>query len=212
MSSYTKITAYILSLCLWYRFRHYLQDWISSSDDKREPQSLQVVLFFPDTQIKCHDFHQTNCDEVIAKHPMSSLCQLLSLLKSCQRSLYICMYCLSYEPIIQTIEELSLNKYIDIRIILNGKRNVVTNEEVDHSTTRLRQLFKNGIQLKTIIVSNDGLMHNKFAIIDNNILINGSLNWTQNAIFFSYNDMIATTDPKLVLQYWRQFNHFWSLN
>ena len=74
----------------------------------------------------------------------------------------------------------------------------------------LVKLFRFGVQLKFICLANDALMHHKFAISDNTFLINGSLNWTDSSIFNSYNDVLITTDPKLVISYAKQFNEFWS--
>ena len=40
------------------------------------------------------------------------------------------------------------------------------------------------IKIKITIVASqrEGLMHHKFAIVDSNILINGSFNWTERAV------------------------------
>ncbi|CAG2181499.1 unnamed protein product, partial [Oppiella nova] len=152
-------------------------------------------------------------DVIIADNPTSHLCQLLAALKSCTKSLDVCMYCLSFKPIVEIIEDLSVSRNIMIRIITNGhnQRHSLASDE-RQGMSRLRRLFNSGVQLKFIVVTNDGLMHHKFALIDDCLLINGSLNWTENAIFHSYNDCVITADPRLVYSFSRQFNHFWSLD
>jgi phosphatidylserine/phosphatidylglycerophosphate/cardiolipin synthase-like enzyme len=92
-----------------------------------------------------------------------------------------------------------------IRIITNGENNSKTFFKVK----RMQDLLQFGIESK-IVNLKEGFMHNKFAIIDDSILINGSLNWTENAIFNNFEDVLITSNSKLVFTYLLKFNSLWS--
>ena len=38
----------------------------------------------------------------------------------------------------------------------------------------------------------EGLMHHKFALIDNQILLNGSFNWTERAVWENCENLVIT--------------------
>lgn len=41
-------------------------------------------------------------------------------------------------------------------------------------------------------------MHHKFAIVDGRLLINGSFNWTRQAVLYNQENCIITDNPQLV--------------
>jgi len=55
------------------------------------------------------------------------------------------------------------------------------------------------------------LMHHKFLVIDNRILITGSFNWSRQAIVGNNENLIVTTHPKLVPVYRSEFQKLWSM-
>ena len=42
-------------------------------------------------------------------------------------------------------------------------------------------------------------MHNKYAIIDSTILVNGSFNWTSQAVTMNQENLVIQTDERLVV-------------
>jgi phosphatidylserine/phosphatidylglycerophosphate/cardiolipin synthase-like enzyme len=54
-----------------------------------------------------------------------------------------------------------------------------------------------------------GLMHNKFAVIDGRLLINGSFNWTRQACLYNQENVIVTDNPQLVRLFAAQFEALW---
>lgn len=54
--------------------------------------------------------------------------------------------------------------------------------------------------------TNEKLMHNKFCIIDNNLLITGSYNWTYFAEKHNLENIIITDTPYIIVQYQKEFN------
>lgn len=52
-------------------------------------------------------------------------------------------------------------------------------------------------------------MHHKFAIVDGSTLINGSYNWTRGASRDNLENLVVTTDPRLVGPFSKQFQTIW---
>ncbi len=52
-------------------------------------------------------------------------------------------------------------------------------------------------------------MHHKFAVIDEQILLTGSYNWTRGASRDNEENLIVTSDPRFVFPFRETFNHLW---
>jgi len=52
-------------------------------------------------------------------------------------------------------------------------------------------------------------MHHKFAIFDEIILASGSFNWTRSASKYNQENIIVTTDQKLVRDFIQCFTNLW---
>jgi len=53
------------------------------------------------------------------------------------------------------------------------------------------------------------LMHHKFAVIDNCILVSGSCNWTTQALTGNWENIMVTSVPNLVLPFSQHFSQLW---
>jgi Phosphatidylserine/phosphatidylglycerophosphate/cardiolipin synthases and related enzymes len=53
------------------------------------------------------------------------------------------------------------------------------------------------------------LMHHKFLVIDKNILISGSSNWTSTAFAGNWDNIIVTSLPALVMPFSQHFSQLW---
>ena len=90
---------------------------------------------------------------------------------------------------------LKLNeKEIEIELILCDDKINFTNSKVD-----FQRLIDSGANVH--ISQSPNLMHNKFCLIDNSILINGSYNWTLRAEKFNYENILISTDKELIIQF-----------
>ena len=52
-------------------------------------------------------------------------------------------------------------------------------------------------------------MHHKFAVFDNRILVSGSYNWTRSASDRNEENIIVTSDERLVQKFTRRFDALW---
>ena len=53
-------------------------------------------------------------------------------------------------------------------------------------------------------------MHNKYAVIDESIVITGSFNWTSQAILYNNENLLVYEDKDLALKYNNEFNNLWN--
>jgi len=81
-------------------------------------------------------------------------------------------------------------------------------EQVEYQYSQSRFLVQKGI--KTRISSNKYIMHNKFAIIDNRILLTGSYNWTFSANNRNDENLMVVDDPELIEIFQNQFINLWT--
>jgi mitochondrial cardiolipin hydrolase len=54
-------------------------------------------------------------------------------------------------------------------------------------------------------------MHNKFAVIDGSLLINGSFNWTRQAVLNNRENIVITNNAGLVAAFAGEFHKLWDL-
>jgi len=80
-------------------------------------------------------------------------------------------------------------------------------DQVDYKYSQSHFLVQKGI--KTRISSNNYIMHNKFAIIDNRLLLAGSYNWTFSANNRNDENLMVIDDPEIIARYQNQFEKLW---
>ena len=72
-----------------------------------------------------------------------------------------------------------------------------------------KDLIVSGIQVRQDLTSY--LMHHKFVILDENLLITGSFNWTRQAITGNNENLIVTNQPELLCAYQDEFEKLWTM-
>jgi len=80
-------------------------------------------------------------------------------------------------------------------------------DQFDYKYSQSRFLLQKGI--KTRISSNKYIMHNKFAIIDNRLLLTGSYNWTFSANNRNDENLMVIDDPEIIALFQNQFEKLW---
>ena len=81
-------------------------------------------------------------------------------------------------------------------------------DQVDYKYSQSRFLVQKGI--KTRISSNKYIMHNKFAIIDNCLLLMGSYNWTFSANNRNDENLMVIDDLEIIEIFQNQFVNLWT--
>jgi len=91
--------------------------------------------------------------------------------------------------------------------LINAKKRgvdvkVVTDEQnADYKA--LKEIIENNIE--AVFQNEESYMHHKFAVIDSEIVITGSMNWTDNDIFLNDNNVVIIRSKLLANNYLKEF-------
>lgn len=113
----------------------------------------------------------------------------------------IAMYPFTDREIAQAINR-AKDRGVDVKVYLDRSR-------VNAQYSKSRYFLNNGIE-GIRISSNNYIMHNKFAIIDNEIVITGSYNWTASAGERNDENLLVINDNNIIEKYQNQFNNLWN--
>ena len=81
-------------------------------------------------------------------------------------------------------------------------------DQVDYQYSQSRFLVQKGIKVR--ISTNNYIMHHKFAIIDNRLLLTGSYNWTFSANNRNDENLMVIDDPEIIEIFQNQFVNLWT--
>ena len=91
---------------------------------------------------------------------------------------------------------------VKVRVLLDG-------DNVDMNYSKAESLVDNGIPVRH--ETGTGLMHNKFAVVDDSITLTGSFNWTRAAESANDENLLKITSPDLARQYAEEFSELWAM-
>lgn len=120
-------------------------------------------------------------------------------LEGAKSDLKICMFTISDDPIAETIDACH-DRGVNVRIITDDGK-------IFDKGSDIMPLSKKGINVR--IDSDKSLMHHKFVIIDNAKLLTGSYNWTRTGADVNNENMLVTTNNKIVRAYKKEFQRLW---
>jgi phosphatidylserine/phosphatidylglycerophosphate/cardiolipin synthase-like enzyme len=120
-------------------------------------------------------------------------------LQNTKSDLKICMFTISDDPIAEAIDA-CYDRGIIVKIITDDGK-------IFDKGSDIMPLSKKGINVR--IDSDKSLMHHKFVIIDNAKLLTGSYNWTRTGADVNNENMLVTTNNKIVRAYKKEFRRLW---
>ncbi|KYN28252.1 Phospholipase D6 [Trachymyrmex cornetzi] len=138
-----------------------------------------------------------NCMTPCAKLncPIRHLRKIMYYLDSAIHTLDICLYFFTFSELAEAVIR-AKNRNVVVRIILE--------DSMTHSDrSQLMNFYKEGI--KPVFKQLDFLVHHKFVIIDNNILLTGSINWTKSAFFGNFENVLVTNESAIVKPFVHEF-------
>jgi len=80
-------------------------------------------------------------------------------------------------------------------------------EGTEEPYSKANFLMKNGVLVK--LAKGEGLMHNKFCLIDDELVITGSYNWTTSADLINDENIIIINSKEVAKVYRMQFERYW---
>lgn len=86
-------------------------------------------------------------------------------------------------------------------------RVVVDAVQAESENSVLGELERKGFEVR--VFPKGTTMHNKFAVIDNSLVITGSYNWTKSAAYYNRENIIIIHDRTLAEKYGQEFFRLW---
>lgn len=126
---------------------------------------------------------------------------LTGMIYDSKKSLDICVFSITNDHIANAIY-VSSQRGVKVRIITDD-------ECMKQKGSDVLDLAHSGIPVRT---DNDerSHMHNKFAVVDDKYLINGSFNWTTQAVNYNQENILIIENKTLVKEYQNEFNRLWN--
>ncbi|CAG4926675.1 unnamed protein product [Colias eurytheme] len=132
--------------------------------------------------------------------------RLLQYLNRPRQSLDICMYVLTNTDITNAVLK---QHYRGVKV-----RVIVDPDMAFTSGSTVKRLEKQGVPVRWM--KSTDIMHNKFCIIDalggeelTPFVMTGSLNWTTQALYRNWENLLITSQRDIVEQYSKEFERLW---
>ncbi|MCF0191331.1 MAG: DUF1669 domain-containing protein [Marinilabiliaceae bacterium] len=120
-------------------------------------------------------------------------------LSQAKKSIDICVYTISDEVLSKCLKTMH-RRGVKVRIITD-------NNKMRDAGSQIKDLAREGIPVK--IDSSKYHMHNKFGVIDGRITFTGSYNWTYTAKQYNQENIVITTNYRIVHQFIEEFERLW---
>ncbi len=126
--------------------------------------------------------------------------KLIALLQTATKNLDIAIYSITHPQIVAAIVA-AKNRGVKVRMVVDRQQST--------GTSSLVSLLKSsGISLR--VGNAQGIMHDKFSIVDKRTLETGSFNYTNNASESNAENQIYLNDPSTILKFEVIFTALWS--
>jgi len=121
--------------------------------------------------------------------------KIISLIENARKTIDICVFTISDNKITKSILE-AFNRGVEITIISDNDKSNDRGSDIDY-------LSEKGLCI--ILDKSSYHMHHKFAVFDNNILLNGSFNWTRSATNHNEENIMIIRETSLVKHFNEKF-------
>ena len=126
--------------------------------------------------------------------------KVVSMLRTCKKTLDIAIFSLTLDSIAEAILE-AFQRGIKVRVIADD-------ECAKNKGSNIKLLASVGVPCKTDNAIYH--MHHKFAVIDSSVVIMGSFNWTGQAVKYNQENIFFYEDKNIANQYAKEFENLWN--
>jgi phosphatidylserine/phosphatidylglycerophosphate/cardiolipin synthase-like enzyme len=89
-----------------------------------------------------------------------------------------------------------------VRVISDSK-------QAKTKSSRITTLIQQGIPVKVLRGKDYGVMNNRFAIFDSEMVVTGSFDWSEASEEWNYENIVVIGDSEVVASYQREFDRLW---
>ncbi|MEI8345967.1 MAG: phospholipase D-like domain-containing protein [Pseudomonadota bacterium] len=130
---------------------------------------------------------QEKCDQMLTEFILSA-----------KKSIDVAIYGLTLYPVVNAL--ISQSKKIPVRVVVDRLQS-------EGQGSGVKFLIESGVKVR--FGNQNGLMHNKFTIIDGEILETGSFNYTGNAVKNNQENQVYLGSPHIVSRFSENFQAAW---
>ena len=124
---------------------------------------------------------------------------IITLIRSARRSLDICVFTISDDEISKAI--------LDRHKMGTPIRLISDNDKCHDAGSDIFRLNDAGIHVR--LDDTDHHMHHKFAVVDREVLLTGSYNWTRSAAKYNEENILVTRERGVVAEFQKEFDRLW---
>jgi phosphatidylserine/phosphatidylglycerophosphate/cardiolipin synthase-like enzyme len=125
---------------------------------------------------------------------------LINLISQARKSIYVAIYSFTRDGLARALIE-AKGRGVDVRVVLEGDNAYASGSDY--------QLLKDG-GVDVRLDGNPALMHHKFAVIDGELVVTGSYNWSTAAEDRNDENIVIIRDRHVAEAFTQEFNRLWS--
>lgn len=136
-------------------------------------------------------------------------------LNAAESTLDVAIYTFTYQPIADLLVEAKL-RGVKVRVLVDEHQSRLPSADDNGGAVGqfeiLDDLESEGIAVCRRPGEDGGIVHHKFAVVDDRTVITGSYNFTEAATLRNLENLLVLSDPNLAQQYGEAFQALWSCN
>ncbi|CAH1400863.1 unnamed protein product [Nezara viridula] len=184
-----------------YKFNQWMRKRVNKikKDNQIDILNKNRLLTFGVSSDQCdgHMKRQFDCGNLDCNY--GRLSYILGFINNCQKNLDVCIYIITAKLFGDCIIN-AHRRGVKVRVIADS--------DMSFSAQSLINTFRAG-DIPTRQRMSPFIMHHKFVIVDSEVLINGSMNFTMTGAFCNWENVMITTQPELVNSFQKAFNSLW---
>jgi len=188
----------IIGSFIWILYYHHSKTTTKRRLQFQKEQRLQVAA----AEIRMEEFFNRAlffpC--FFPEDPASAIAQFMDIIRKAKRSLRICVMTISFGPLIKLVRD-KASEGVQVQIFTS------------RGTSRALRFKNRGvgptIEVRSKNTAYSTEMHNKFVIIDDIAVVTGSLNWSREAIHDNQENLMVTSDIRIVSKFIDKFYQRW---
>lgn len=125
--------------------------------------------------------------------------EIISRIDDAKSSVYIAMYFFTSRPIAQVLVK-AKDRGVDVKVCLDK-------EQPSYEYSKSEYLHNKRINMR--LIGGSGIMHHKFCVIDEHMVITGSYNWTARADLENDESLVVINSREIAKKFLKEFNQLW---
>lgn len=125
--------------------------------------------------------------------------RIIGLIRGTRQRMAVCVYTITDDRIAQALLD-AHRRNVEVRVLSDAVKTLDPGSDI-------RRLAAEGVAVA--LDTPDKYMHHKFAVFDRRLVVTGSYNWTRSAARANDENLIVSSDPRLVDSFVAEFAKLW---